>query len=142
MPHFHRTPEGAFGYLVPMVLLTGLIAAAVMIDHLKALITLGGLLAFGVMFALTSSAHSYLILAYSTSDDEVATDVGFYYSANAAGRLVGTLLSGALFVVAGFAAALVGAAVFLMASFVAAFGLPPLPEAHTEPQGEPHVAVP
>ena len=47
---------------------------------------------FGVVFAMNSSLHSYLILAYS-DDDEVALDVGFYYSANAAGRLVGTLLS-------------------------------------------------
>ena len=46
-----------------------------------------------MVFAINSSVHSYLILAYSEGD-EVATNVGFYYMANAGGRLVGTLLSG------------------------------------------------
>lgn len=59
-----------------------------------------GLVAFGALFALNSAAHSYLILAYSR-DEGVALDVGFYYMANASGRLVGTLLSGALFQLAG-----------------------------------------
>ncbi|MCB9915227.1 MAG: organoarsenical effux MFS transporter ArsJ [Planctomycetes bacterium] len=58
-----------------------------------------GLLAFGFVFALNSALHSYLILAYAR--EEVSLDVGFYYTANAAGRLVGTLLSGALFQLAG-----------------------------------------
>ena len=52
-----------------------------------------GLLAFGALFALNSSLHSYLILAF-TSSERVTMDVGFYYMANAAGRLIGTLLSG------------------------------------------------
>ncbi|MBF0400935.1 MAG: organoarsenical effux MFS transporter ArsJ [Magnetococcales bacterium] len=52
-----------------------------------------GLAAFGVVFAVNSSIHSYLILAYS-DNDKVAMNVGFYYSANAAGRLTGTVLSG------------------------------------------------
>ena len=52
-----------------------------------------GLMAFGVVFALNSALHSYLILAFSRAD-RVTMDVGFYYMANAAGRLLGTLLSG------------------------------------------------
>ncbi len=52
-----------------------------------------GLLGFGFVFAINSSIHSYLILAFS-SEDRVTMDVGFYYMANAAGRLLGTLLSG------------------------------------------------
>jgi predicted MFS family arabinose efflux permease len=52
-----------------------------------------GLGLFGVVFAVSSSVHSYLILAYSEGD-KVALNVGFYYMANAGGRLVGTLLSG------------------------------------------------
>ena len=47
-----------------------------------------GLVAFGVVFALNSAVHSYLILAYSDGD-KVAMNVGFYYMANAGGRLVG-----------------------------------------------------
>ena len=54
--------------------------------------TLTGLLAFGVVFALNSALHSYLILAFSTAD-RVTMDVGFYYMSNAAGRLLGTALA-------------------------------------------------
>ncbi len=53
----------------------------------------GGLLVFGLVFAVNSSLHSYLILAF-TSAERVTMDVGFYYMSNAAGRLLGTLLSG------------------------------------------------
>ena len=59
-----------------------------------------GLAAFGVVFAATSAVHSYLIVSYAARD-EVALRVGFYYMANAAGRLVGTLLSGLVFQLAG-----------------------------------------
>jgi predicted MFS family arabinose efflux permease len=55
-----------------------------------------GLLFFGVAFALNSAVHSYLILAYADGD-KVAMNVGFYYTANAGGRLAGTVLSGALY---------------------------------------------
>lgn len=63
-------------------------------------IVLGGLGVFGVVFAVNSSVHSYLILAYSEGD-EVALNVGFYYMANAGGRLAGTLLSGLTYQLAG-----------------------------------------
>lgn len=59
-----------------------------------------GLGLFGVVFALNSSVHSYLVLAYSDGD-KVAMNVGFYYMANAGGRLAGTLLSGLLYGAAG-----------------------------------------
>ena len=52
-----------------------------------------GLILFGVVFAINSAVHSYLILAYSDFD-KVSMNVGFYYMANAGGRLVGTVLSG------------------------------------------------
>ena len=52
-----------------------------------------GLLIFGAVFAVNSSLHSYLIVSYAGSDG-VSLDVGFYYMANAMGRLIGTLLSG------------------------------------------------
>ena len=55
-----------------------------------------GLSIFGVLFAINSSVHSFLILAYSKSEG-VSLDVGFYYMANALGRLIGTVLSGALY---------------------------------------------
>jgi hypothetical protein len=77
-------------------------------------------------FALNSSLHSYLILAYS-DDDDVALDVGFYYSANAAGRLVGTLLSGVLYLWGGLDAALWGSAAFVAVTWLLTLRLPPVP---------------
>ena len=62
----------------------------------------------GSAFALNSSVHSYLVLAYSESD-RVSLSVGFYYMANACGRLLGTLLSGVLYQFAGVSASLWGA---------------------------------
>jgi hypothetical protein len=59
-----------------------------------------GLLAFGFVFAINSAVHSYLILAF-TSAERVTMDVGFYYMSNAAGRLLGTLLSGLSYQIGG-----------------------------------------
>ncbi len=59
-----------------------------------------GLVLFGLVFALNSALHSYLILAF-TSAERVTMDVGFYYMANAAGRLIGTLLSGVSYQIGG-----------------------------------------
>ncbi|EIW89476.1 major facilitator superfamily transporter [Alishewanella agri BL06] len=64
-----------------------------------------GLLLYGAVFAINSSLHSYLIVA-SANRDGVSLDVGFYYMANAAGRLVGTLLSGWAFQAYGLVACL------------------------------------
>jgi len=66
---------------------------------------IGGLLFFGIVFAVNSSLHSYLILAYS-DHDKIALNVGFYYMANAIGRLGGTLLSGLVYQMAGLKACL------------------------------------
>ena len=71
-----------------------------------------GLLAFGAIFAVNSSLHSYLILAF-TQEDRVTLDVGFYYMANAAGRLVGTVLSGLSYQFGGLALCLATAAVMV-----------------------------
>lgn len=59
-----------------------------------------GLMLFGVLFAVNSSLHSFLIVHYASADG-VSLDVGFYYMANALGRLLGTLLSGWAFQRAG-----------------------------------------
>lgn len=59
-------------------------------------VLIGGLLVFGVLFAVNSSLHSYLIVSFADADG-VSLDVGFYYMANAAGRLLGTVLSGWLY---------------------------------------------
>lgn len=72
------------------------IALALNVGLTPALVVVAGLLAFGAVFALNSAVHSYLILAY-TDGDKVAMNVGFYYMANALGRLAGTVLSGLLY---------------------------------------------
>ena len=107
--------------------ITALIALAVGLDVGRTTAVVGGLIVFGVVFAMNSSLHSYLILAYS-NDDDVALDVGFYYSANAAGRLVGTLLSGVLYLWGGLDLALWGSAVSVALTWLLTLRLPPLPE--------------
>ena len=82
-----------------------------------------GLACFGVVFAMNSSIHSYLILAYA-DEEAVSLNVGFYYMANAAGRLIGTLLSGALFLVGGLQLCLWASALMVSASFLASTRLP------------------
>ena len=74
-----------------------------------------GLFVFGFIFAINSSLHSYLILAFS-SKDNVAMDVGFYYSSNAVGRLIGTLLSGILYQIGGLSLSLFCTSIFLVFS--------------------------
>lgn len=105
---------------------TSAIAVAVAADVAVTTSVVGGLIVFGIVFAVNSSLHSYLILAYSRSDDDVAMDVGFYYSANATGRLVGTLLSGALYLWAGLEGAMWGSATFLVITFFLTLRLPAL----------------
>jgi hypothetical protein len=73
---------------------------------------IGGLLAFGVLFAINSSLHSYLIVSMADADG-VSLDVGFYYMANAMGRLMGTVLSGWLYQLYGLAACLAVSFVFI-----------------------------
>jgi MFS family permease len=82
-----------------------------------------GLGLFGAVFAVNSSLHSYLILAYSKAED-VTMDVGFYYMANAAGRLVGCLLSGWSYQALGVMGCLGLSTVFLLASWSFALTLP------------------
>jgi predicted MFS family arabinose efflux permease len=87
------------------------------------LVLVAGLLVFGFAFAVNSSLHSYLILAYAGSK-KAAEDVGFYYAANATGRFAGTLLSGLLYQMAGIMGALAGAAVMLGLCWAITLALP------------------
>ena len=110
------------------LVLTGvsaLIAIAVAVDVARTVAIVGGLIIFGIVFALNSSLHSFLILAYADSDD-VSLDVGFYYSANATGRLVGTLLSGALYLWGGLEGALWGSTAFVTITWLLTLRLPPM----------------
>ena len=104
---------------------TALIPIGLRLNAPPAITMLGGLAVFGFVFALNSSVHSYLVLAYSEAD-RVSQSVGFYYMANACGRLLGTLLSGVLYQRAGVAASLWGAVVLAAAAGVGALFLPPV----------------
>jgi predicted MFS family arabinose efflux permease len=88
-----------------------------------ALVVIAGLAAFGVIFALNSAVHSYLILAYAQSG-KAAMNVGFYYMANAGGRLAGTVLSGALYEWRGFTACLWASVAFVAATALLSLLLP------------------
>jgi len=90
---------------------------------------IGGLLVFGALFAINSSLHSYLIVSYA-SEEGVSLDVGFYYMANAMGRLIGTVLSGWLFQDYGLAMCLWVSAGFILLTALISLGLP----AHSRPE--------
>jgi predicted MFS family arabinose efflux permease len=82
-----------------------------------------GLAVFGLAFAMNSSLHSYLVLAYAGSE-KAAEDVGFYYAANAVGRFLGTLLSGLLYQGFGLMGCLIGSAAMLAMAALCTAGLP------------------
>lgn len=75
-------------------------------------VLIAGLMLFGVLFAINSSLHSYLIVSMADADG-VSLDVGFYYMANAMGRLIGTVLSGWIFQLYGLAACLAISFIFI-----------------------------
>ena len=109
----------------------GLIAIALWRQADVAAAITAGLAAFGVVFAMNSSIHSYMVLAY-TDAESVSLNVGFYYMANAAGRLVGTLLSGAVFMLGrtasgGMQACLWVSTVLVALSWLSSLRLPALP---------------
>jgi MFS family permease len=105
--------------LVPLAMA---LAVAGQWPHLQWLVV-GGLGLFGVAFAINSSVHSYLVLAYAGSE-KAAEDVGFYYAANAMGRFLGTLLSGLLYQWGGLLYALLGSAAMLAACWLLTLQLP------------------
>ncbi len=86
-------------------------------------VLIGGLMLFGVLFAVISSLHSYLIVSYA-KEDGVSLDVGFYYMSNALGRLVGTLLSGWVFQAYGLQACLWVSSLFVVLAALISLWLP------------------
>lgn len=108
------------GFLVPIPFALAVAAWAAGGPSVWLTVTLiGGLLLFGFVFAINSSVHSYLILAFGSSD-RITRDVGFYYMANATGRLVGTLLSGLSYQVGGLPLCLATAGLMALGSWLAA----------------------
>lgn len=116
--------DGARLWSFVLAAVPALIAAALAAEVGRPdLVLVVGLGLFGIAFAVNSSVHSYLILAYAGSE-KAAEDVGFYYAANAAGRFAGTLLSGLLYQWGGILACLVGSALMLALCFAFTLALP------------------
>lgn len=91
--------------LVPAILAGAAMTTGGMPADWLTVLLVSGLLVFGAVFAINSALHSYLILAF-TKAERVSMDVGFYYMSNAAGRLLGTLLSGVSYELGGVPACL------------------------------------
>jgi MFS family permease len=121
----HAEPTGRTAMALAFVLAAfpAGIAIALAADFDPTVVLIGGLIAFGVAFALNSSVHSFLILHYADGT-KVAMNVGFYYMANAGGRLVGTLLSGLLYQVWGLEACLWASTIFVLGAGVISLLLP------------------
>jgi predicted MFS family arabinose efflux permease len=97
-------------------------------------VLVAGLILFGIVFAINSAVHSYLILAYS-DHDKVSMNVGFYYMANAGGRLAGTVLSGLVYQTHGLEGCLWLSSGFVLAAAMLSFALPSVqPAAGKQPR--------
>jgi predicted MFS family arabinose efflux permease len=123
--HHGRGPGGGTARLWAFILAAFPAAMALGLqygfDPARVLVT--GLVLFGVVFALNSAVHSYLILAWSDFD-KVSMNVGFYYMANAGGRLAGTVLSGWVYQNQGLTGCLWWSTAFVLAAAVLSFMLP------------------
>jgi predicted MFS family arabinose efflux permease len=120
-----KTPDGysAFWWAVILVFITAAIAIAMSANLPVAPVLIFGLCVFGIFFAINSSLHSYLIVSYA-KEDGASLDVGFYYMANALGRLIGTLLSGWVYQVSGLVACLWVSTIFIAIAAFLSVGLP------------------
>ena len=115
--------KSASRWLLALILVTGITAITVQtVPHVITPFLLG-LIVFGVIFAINSSVHSFLILAFS-DNDKVLLNVGFYYMANAGGRLSGTLISGLAYHFGGMFFCILASLVFLIFSWLITLMLP------------------
>ncbi len=128
------TPDGrtAARLAFALAVFPALIAVALGAGIDPTTVLIAGLIVFGVVFALNSAVHSYLILAYADGD-RVAMNVGFYYMANACGRLAGTVLSGLLYQWQGLEACLWASAAFVLAAGALSLMLPSEARRHSRP---------
>ncbi|WP_067866151.1 organoarsenical effux MFS transporter ArsJ [Neptuniibacter marinus] len=118
-------PDGryAIAWALALSITPAIIALALTYDWNVQIVLISGLLAFGALFAVNSALHSYLIVSYA-SGDRVSLDVGFYYMANAMGRLIGTVLSGWIYQDFGMAACLWISSAFIILTALISLGLP------------------
>ena len=123
--HHGQGPGGGTARLWAFILALFPAAMALALQYglAPALVLVTGLVLFGGVFAINSAVHSYLILAYSDFD-KVSMNVGFYYMANAGGRLTGTILSGLVYQTQGLTGCLWWSAAFVLVAAVLSFKLP------------------
>ncbi len=117
------TGSTAFSWALVLAVIPALIASALYFNVSPQIALLGGLLLFGVIFAINSSLHSFLIVHMAT-DDGVSLDVGFYYMANAMGRLIGTVLSGWVYQAHDLEMCLLVSAVFVIIAAILSLLIP------------------
>ena len=115
--------QPAMIWAAALALIPAGIAVGLMVGWSPQFVVIGGLLLFGVLFAINSSLHSYLIVSYARGDG-VSLDVGFYYMSNAAGRLLGTILSGWVYQAYGLQACLWISAGLVAAAAILSMFLP------------------
>ncbi|MEL4389076.1 organoarsenical effux MFS transporter ArsJ [Shewanella xiamenensis] len=118
-------PDGRSALIWASILafISALIASAIQFSFYPEASLLLGLMLFGALFAVNSSLHSYLIVSYA-SEEAVSLDVGFYYMANAMGRLVGTVLSGWVYQSHGLVACLWMSTAFIATTALISIKLP------------------
>ncbi|QOL25189.1 organoarsenical effux MFS transporter ArsJ [Thalassotalea sp. LPB0316] len=116
-------PRDAVFWAFSLAIIPVVIATCLYVDFAMPIALLIGLLVFGVLFAINSSLHSYLIVSMADADG-VSLDVGFYYMANALGRLIGTVLSGWVFQSYGLIACLIVSSLFILAAAIISTKLP------------------
>ena len=120
-----------------LMVIPSLIGVALWRESSPSIAIILGLTIFGFVFAMNSSTHSYMILAYS-DNEKVSLNVGFYYMANAAGRLIGTLLSGLLFMIGrnaslGFQYCLYFSSLLIFLSWISSLKLPSFKQSLSAP---------
>lgn len=120
---FDGDAGSAWQWALALSVLPALMAVALFLEWQVQTVLVGGLILFGVLFALNSALHSYLIVSYADADG-VSLDIGFYYMANAMGRLLGTVLSGWLYQTSGLALCLVVSAAMVVIAAVVSQRLP------------------
>jgi len=123
--HHAHGPDGGTArlWVILLAVMPAGIAIALQQGLDPALSLVIGLALFGIVFAINSAVHSFLILDYSDSD-RVAMNVGFYYMANAGGRLTGTVLSGLVYQTHGLGGCLWWSVAFILMAGLLSLALP------------------
>jgi len=123
--HHSNGPDGGTAKLWAFILafLPVGIALALYFDFYPEISLIAGLVVFGIVFAINSAVHSYLIVAWS-EHDKVSMNVGFYYMANAGGRLMGTVLSGLIYQTQGLIGCLIWSSLFVTIAGILSMRLP------------------